>query len=76
MGTLAGGYLDILTRVFDRDTAYRLIPLWNLFFTGLASFFLYKLYKSWKHYGADEAYVPPGIETTEVGLEAKPAALE
>jgi MFS family permease len=62
MGTLAGGYLDLLTRFYDRDTAYRLMPLWMLFFNGLASYFLHKLYRSWKSYGGDEAYIPPTFE--------------
>jgi MFS family permease len=72
MGTLAGVYLDVLTKIFDRDTAYRLIPLWNLFFTALASFFMYRLYKSWKRYGGDAAYVPPGVEPETGTKEIKP----
>lgn len=74
MGTLAGVYLDVLTNFFGRDTAYRLIPVWNLFFTATAAFFLFKLYQSWKKYGGDETYVPPSIETKGEPAPEKPLA--
>jgi len=70
-GTLSGVYLDVLTSYFGKDIAYRLIPAWSLFFTILASFFLYKLYRSWLKYGGDEAYVPPGLEKPAEETEPK-----
>jgi MFS family permease len=65
MGLLAGIYLDVLTSYFGKDVAYKMIPLWTLFFTAVGGIFLYKLYRSWKCYGGDKNYVPPTLESCE-----------
>jgi hypothetical protein len=67
---------DVLTRYFGSGIAYRLIPAWNLLFTGLATVFLFKLYKSWKNHGGDEAYMPTGVECIVVDMTVKPAISE
>ncbi|MFA5205364.1 MAG: MFS transporter [Lentisphaeria bacterium] len=47
------------------DVAYRLIPLWSWVCTGLATFFMYKLFQSWKSLGGDEHYAPPLLGGSE-----------
>jgi hypothetical protein len=47
------------------DVAYRLIPMWSWFFSGLSTFFIYKLFKSWKSLGGDEHYAPPVLGGSE-----------
>lgn len=56
---LAGAYLDILTRIFSERTAYCLIPAWSFVFSGVALFFMVRLYRSWQRYGGDKSYIPP-----------------
>lgn len=58
-GALGGVYLDILTKAWGERTAYCLIPLWNFVFSGLALFFMTRLYFSWQRYGGDKSYTPP-----------------
>jgi len=58
-GTLAGAYLDILTKLYGERTAYCLIPLWAFVFSALSLFFMVRLYRSWQSYGGDESYQPP-----------------
>jgi MFS family permease len=48
-GMLAGGFLDIMKRFYDgSDYAYRFIPLWIIFWSAAALFFLWRLYRDWK----------------------------
>jgi MFS family permease len=64
-GALAGLFFDIVNKQFGPKVGYCLMPLWQILFTTLALFFMIKLYRSWKRYGGDEAYVPPIPETSE-----------
>ena len=62
-GALAGIFFDVAIKHFGTRIGYCLLPAWQLFFTALALFFLAKLYRSWKQYGGDDAYVPPIPQT-------------
>jgi MFS family permease len=64
-GFLAGLFFDIVNKQFGPKIGYCLMPLWQMFFTAIALFFMIKLYRSWKKYGGDEHYVPPLPETAE-----------
>ncbi|MDD5348722.1 MAG: MFS transporter [Chthoniobacteraceae bacterium] len=64
-GVLVGVYLDILTARWGARTAYCCLPFWNLSAHCLMLFSIVKLYRSWKRYGGDDAYVPPIPGTLE-----------
>lgn len=72
-GTLAGVFLDIMTRYVGRDRAYFYLPIWGLIFSIPAFLLLFKLYQSWKRYGGDESYVPPVLNH---GPSPAPGAVE
>ncbi len=57
--SLAGVALDFMGRWVGKDRAYLYIPVWQLLFAIPCFIFLLGLYKSWKRYGGDEAYVAP-----------------
>jgi MFS family permease len=64
-GVLAGGYIDLMRKVFPdaawgKDYCYRMIPAWGLPFLILGMVFLVLLYRTWKKLGGDLNYVPPG----------------
>lgn len=66
-GVAAGGYIDLMRRVFPdkiwgNDFCYRMIPVWGLPFLILGLVFLVLLYRSWKKLGGDNHYVPPGSD--------------
>ena len=53
-GLAAGLYLDLMKYLFHgSDYAYRFIPPWIIFWSAIALFFLWRLYKSWKKVSAD-----------------------
>jgi len=54
-GLCAGLFLDIMKRLCGgSDYAYRYMPLWTIFWSGLALFFLWHLYASWKRLPAEQ----------------------
>jgi hypothetical protein len=57
-GGLSGLYFDVLKK-YVGERAFCYLPLWPFGFTILMLFFMVKLYRSWKKYGGDEAYVAP-----------------
>jgi maltose/moltooligosaccharide transporter len=58
-GLLAGGFLDLMTRLVGRDRAYFYNPVWSICFA-VPSFILFlKFYQSWKRHGGDDSYVAP-----------------
>jgi MFS-type transporter involved in bile tolerance (Atg22 family) len=66
-GVVAGGYIDLMRRVFPdetcgKDFCYRMIPVWGFPFLVLGMIFLVLLYRSWEKLGGDTHYVPPGSE--------------
>ena len=58
-GVLAGVFLDLLKRVVGPAEVYRYIPIWQFVFSVPVLAFLVLLYRSWRRFGGDEAYVPP-----------------
>jgi hypothetical protein len=58
-GALIGLFLDTIRTHWGADTAYRMLPLWNLTWVSVALFAMTRLYRSWKRHGGDAAYVPP-----------------
>jgi Na+/melibiose symporter-like transporter len=58
-GTVAGLFLDLLTARWGKEVAYRCLPIWFMGAFAVMFFFLVLLYRSWKRYGGDDAYVPP-----------------
>jgi len=60
-GPLVGEYLDIMTKFYGADNAYRLMPLWSFTFHSLVLLTMIKLYRSWHSHGGDDAYAPPMI---------------
>jgi MFS family permease len=71
-GILVGVFLDTIKNWKGERIAYFCLPLWNMFFFGLALFFLIHLFKSWNKLGGDLAYVPPlpegSAKTAEVAV--------
>jgi MFS family permease len=64
-GTVAGMFLDFMTRFVGKEQAYFYIPLWQFLF-GVPSFWLLlKMYQSWKKLGGDQSYMPPVMATSE-----------
>jgi MFS family permease len=48
-GLAAGLYLDLMKYLFHgSDYAYRFIPAWIIFWSAIALFFLWRLYRGWK----------------------------
>jgi MFS family permease len=48
-GFLAGAFIDIMKHFYHgSDYAYRFIPLWSIFWSAAALFFLWRLYQGWK----------------------------
>jgi MFS family permease len=58
-GGLGGALISVLKHYFSERTSYCLIPVWSMFFTGISTWLMILLYRSWKQYGGDESYVPP-----------------
>ncbi len=58
-GVLVGGFLDVMKKFTSETNVYCFLPVWQLIFNIPATFLTYKLYRSWKHYGGDDSYVPP-----------------
>ena len=66
-GVVAGGYIDLMRKVFPdetwgKDYCYRMIPAWGLPLQILGMVFLVLLYRAWKELGGDRHYVPPSLE--------------
>ena len=71
VSVLLGMLMDTITVGGTRPEMYRWCYVWNFAFYSAALFFMWLLYRSWKHYGGDN-YVPP-----PVGLDAvKPVPVE
>jgi hypothetical protein len=48
-GFLAGAFIDIMKHFYHgSDYAYRFIPIWSIFWSAAALFFLWRLYQGWK----------------------------
>jgi hypothetical protein len=48
-GFAAGLFLDFMKHLYNgSDYAYRFIPVWTIFWTAIALFFLWRLYEDWK----------------------------
>jgi hypothetical protein len=58
-GILAGVFFDQASHFVSHKDVYRLMPIWQLTFTIPALICVVFLYRSWKHYGGDTAYLPP-----------------
>ena len=63
-GVLAGLFIDIVRKVVpehgdDPNWVYRYGFLFSAFFTILASYYWYKVYRGWKRLGGEKSYVPP-----------------
>lgn len=58
-GLLVGVFLDVMKKFFGEMDVYRLLPVWQLVFMIPAVFLTFQLYRSWKRFGGDDAYVPP-----------------
>jgi len=71
-GVLVGIFLDVLTRWLGQQRAYICIPLWNFFYMIVALAATILLYRSWKRYGGDAAYLPPMIDAKVVAPESDP----
>jgi hypothetical protein len=54
VATIAGGFvvglfMDLMKHFYNgSDYAYRFIPLWSIFWSAIALFFLWRLYQDWK----------------------------
>ena len=54
VATIAGGFvgglfMDMMKHLYNgSDYAYRFIPLWSIFWSAIALFFLWRLYQDWK----------------------------
>jgi hypothetical protein len=54
VATIAGGFvgglfMDLMKHLYNgSDYAYRFIPLWSIFWSAIALFFLWRLYQDWK----------------------------
>ena len=50
IGGFCGGlFLDLMKKLYHgSDYAYRFIPVWSIFWTAIALFFLWRLYRDWK----------------------------
>jgi MFS family permease len=73
-GVVAGGYIDLMRKVFPdetwgKDYCYRMIPAWGLPLQILGMIFLVLLYRTWKELGGDKHYVPPSLEGIHVKNE-------
>ena len=64
MGFLAGMLMEFLTQGGTRPEMYRWCYVWNFVFYSVGLFFMWLLYRSWKHYGGDN-YVPPRVDLPE-----------
>ena len=54
-GLAAGIFLDLMKKIcHGSDYAYRFIPVWVIFWSAIALFFLWRLYKGWKALGSQE----------------------
>ena len=58
-GAMLGLFLDILARHVGREVAYRYLPLWYLGSYLLMLYATLVLFRSWKRYGGDAAYIAP-----------------
>jgi len=58
-GGLGGLLISSLKHFFSERTAYCLAPIWGIFFTGISTYLMVRLHRSWKEYGGEETYVPP-----------------
>lgn len=59
-GVLAGVFMDVTKRMSgEGDFYYRFSPLWSQLFYMLSWVFIFIVYRYWKNYGGDDAYVPP-----------------
>lgn len=59
-GLLCGVFLDALRPLHEEPTmAYRYLPFWTVFFQGLATIFLWRLYREWKRRGGRTGFTPP-----------------
>ena len=48
-GLAAGLFMDLIKHLYHgSDYAYRFIPVWTIFWTAIALFFLWRLYQDWK----------------------------
>lgn len=56
---LAGLFIDVLKDRVGEDRAYFFIPVWQLCFAIPSFILLVLMFRSWKRYGGDAAYVPP-----------------
>lgn len=62
-GLAAGGYLDLMKSVFERENYYyRFAPLWSLVLIGLSFFVCTLVFREWKRLGGDKSYTPPPVE--------------
>jgi maltose/moltooligosaccharide transporter len=59
-GVLIGWYFDLLGSHVGEKKAYMWLPIWQWAFTIIMLLVVWRLYRSWKRYGGDESYVPPG----------------
>jgi len=60
-GVPAGWYMDWLTNNGTIVANYRYGYLWTFTFQFISFLFMYKLYRSWKHYGGPDHYTPPAV---------------
>ncbi len=58
-GLLAGIFFDLMKHFVSHNHVYRFMPVWQMAFSLPAMICVLFLYRSWKHYGGDECYVPP-----------------
>lgn len=48
-GFFAGAFIDLMKHLYHgSDYAYRFIPVWSIFWSAAAFFFLWRLYQGWK----------------------------
>lgn len=60
-GAIAGGFLDVMSRIFSNsgDYYYRFVPVWAVFFTTLKVGSSLLVYWEWKKLGGDQNYQSP-----------------
>jgi MFS family permease len=73
--TLAGVFLDAMTKMVGETRSYLYIPFWQLAFNLPILILVVLLYRNWKHCGGDNAYVAPLPENlTDASVAAFEAA--
>lgn len=77
-GTVTGLYFDTATGYWGESISYKTLPIYTGIGYCFVLYFLWKLYRSWQHYGGDANYVAPlpgdpGIRGSEDSPETRKA---